>query len=214
MAQQPVVILASGGIRSLVTTAVLMSRAEKPPLILLHLKDGRENAPVRLNHVRRQAEHFHINQCLELELPHLQTDQGGQGNAGGASWSPLVRSQILLVGLAQAIQLHASHLIWPAQFNGDYACIARITEQTVLTLHLAQLDHAELPLIDTPLLELTDQQMVELGGQLEVPWQLAWTCLMQADRPCRMCPACRRRRAAFDRAGMVDPADRPAPVAR
>ena len=36
--------------------------------------------------------------------------------------------------------------------------------------------------------------LVELGSQMEVPWELAWTCLLPGSQACRLCPACRRRR--------------------
>ncbi len=60
-------------------------------------------------------------------------------------------------------------------------------------------------MIETPLLELTDQQVVELGGQLDVPWKLAWSCQFHGDKPCRVCDPCRRRQRAFDAAGVIDP---------
>jgi 7-cyano-7-deazaguanine synthase len=211
MPQPPTLILASGGIRSLVTTAVVASHADKTRPILLHLRDGRPNAAVRLGYVRRQAEHYRVSTLIELELPHLKSEEFAPDKEGspGIGATSLVRPQMMLVALAQAVELGAGKLIWPAQVNGDYDAIARISEQLVLIQHLAQLECPGLPTIETPLLELTDAQMVQLGGQLETPWQLAWTCVLRSDTPCRVCEACRRRRAAFDAAGMVDPTDKP-----
>ena len=59
---------------------------------------------------------------------------------------------------------------------------------------------------------VTDKQMIELGGQLDVPWHLAWSCRMHADRPCRVCAGCRRRIRSFESAGMSDPLDESASV--
>ncbi|MCX5662040.1 MAG: 7-cyano-7-deazaguanine synthase [Planctomycetota bacterium] len=213
MSQSSVVILGSGGLRSLVAAAVVLSHAEKVKLIAVHIKDGRENADVRLEHARRQADHFKISQRIELELPHLQPEAGLQGKPGPAG-SQLVRPQILLAGMAQALELKAGRLVWPAQFDGDYAAIARSTEQTVLTQHLAQLEHPQVPAVETPMLELTDVQMLELGAQLDVPWQLAWSCLSGGPRPCQACVACRRRRTSFEHAGMVDPVEKTLKPAR
>jgi 7-cyano-7-deazaguanine synthase in queuosine biosynthesis len=211
MAQRPAVILASGGIRSLVTTAVVLSVAEKTKLILLHIKDARPNAPVRLDYVHRQAEHFGVHELIELELPHLKPEEFTI-DTGGTPPPPLVRPQILLVALAQAMEIGAGRLIWPVQVNGDYDTIARVTEQMVLLQHLAQLEHPTLPTVETPLLELSDAQMIQLGGQLDVPWPMAWTCTMRGDQPCRICEACRRRRMAFEAAGMIDPIEKPVPA--
>jgi len=208
MATQPTVILASGGIRSLVATAVLAAAAERQKLVMLHIKDGRANAPVRLEHLRKQAEHYRVATTIELELPHLETE-GFTHEKSDDLGSPLARPQMMLVALAQAIEAGASRLVWPVQVHGDYDIIACITEQLVLLQHLAQLECPKLPAIETPLLELTDAQMIELGGQLDVPWQLAWTCTLRNDQPCRICEPCRRRHAAFEAAGMTDPLARP-----
>lgn len=202
-------ILASGGIRSLVATAVIASSSEKSKITLLHLKDARPNAPRRLEHIRRQAEYFQIHSLIELELPHLQSEEFTHESQGPQP-AVLARPQMILVAMAQAIELGASRLVWPAQVHGEYDTIACITEQTVLIQHLTQLEQPSPPVIEMPLLELTDPQMIQLGGQLDVPWHLAWTCTLRGDVPCRICEACRRRRAAFDAAGMVDTIDKPA----
>lgn len=207
MATQTTVILASGGLRTLVATAILAASGERQKLVMLHMKDGRANAPVRLERMRKQAEHFRVSQIVELELPHLQTE-GFTGEKPEEHAPPLARPQMMLVALAQAVEIGAGRLVWPVQVHGDYDAVARITEQLVLLQHLAQLECPKLPVIETPLIELTDPQMIELGGHLEVPWQLAWTCTLRSDQPCRICEPCRRRHAAFEAAGMTDPLGR------
>ena len=77
-------------------------------------------------------------------------------------------------------------------------------------------------ILQTPLLELTDREMVELGAQLDSPFELSWTCFLGGDpgvpaaqrRPCRMCDGCKRRKAAFEGAGMVDTGEKPVAMAR
>lgn len=221
MSQRPTLILGSGGLRSLVATAVVISQGEKPRPTLLHLRDGRANAAVRLEHARRQADYFKLTHPIEVELPHLQVDQSfnaapaSSGESGvasaagvGGGWLPLVRPQVLMVAMAQAMELKAVRLVWPVQFNGDYHAIARITEQVILVTQLAQLEHPEVPVIETPLLELTDRQLIELGAQLKAPWHMAWSCQLAGEKPCRVCTGCRRRRRAFDLVGINDATDR------
>lgn len=210
MATRPLVILVNGGIRSLVATAVVLSASEKSRRILLHFKDGRSDAAVRLDHVRKQADHFQIKDLLELELPQQKLE--APAGEPAASGPVLKRPQLLLAALAKAIELGAGRLIWPAQVMGDYDTIARIAEQMVLLQHLVQTELAVQPAVEAPLLELTDAQMIQLGGQLDVPWPLAWSCTLRDDVPCRICESCRRRRAAFEAAGILDTAERTAAV--
>jgi 7-cyano-7-deazaguanine synthase len=208
MAKLGTVILSAGGLRSLVATAVTLSGGadQAAKVALLFFADGRPTAARRREHVRRQAQHFGITQVLEIEAPHLQDPPSLEPNRP-APPPALVRPQVLLAGVAHAVQVGAAQLIWPAQANGQFAAVSRASEQVVLVQHLAQLEAAELPAIRTPLLELTDQQVIELGGKLEVPWHLAWTCQTLGDRPCRLCPACRSRRQAFDAARVEDPVE-------
>lgn len=198
-------ILSSGGLRSLVATALAMQGPEKVRVTLIHILDGRDNAVTRLAYVRQQAEALGITRVSEIDLPHVFG--GGQGvDAEGRPIGTLVGPQRLMAGIAHARQAQAQRLTWPMSADGDVKAIGRATEQMVLCGHLCDLEGVPMPAIDAPLLEYTDQQIIELGGQLGTSWHLAWSCLGSGERPCRSCAGCRRRAAAFDEAGVLDPA--------
>lgn len=202
MAGTHVLILSSGGLRSLVATALMAQDADRPRLMLLHVVDGRDNAVTRLEFVRRQADHFRITRIGELDLTHLY----GQGlGPDGEPIGTLVNPQILLAAITQARLGQCERVIWPVSCNVDVKTIASAMERMLLCEHLADLEAVPMPSLVAPLLELSDQQIIELGGQLDVPWALAWSCLRQGDQPCRACPACKRRQLAFEKSGMVDP---------
>lgn len=201
-------ILHSGGPRSLVATALAIENDEKTRLSLLNIHDGRDNAQYRLDHAHRQAEHFNITRVYQIDLPHLYGH--GQGkDPDGAPMGPLVAPQMLLAALASARLNQARRVIWPAAFNADVNAVANATEQTILADQSGDSDLGDAPRIDTPLLELSDRQVIELGEELKVPWALSWSCLGSAELPCRACPGCRRRKAAFQAAGVIDPIEKP-----
>jgi len=199
-------VLNRGGLRGLVATAVVLSRIKPVQVVLLYVHDQRPADRRRVEHIRQQASHFGIDRQVELGLPQL-VKRRESITAPEQSTAALYRSQLLILGLAQCIEWPADRLTWPAQCNADFDQCAQATEQIVLAQSLAQLQTSSLPPIDTPLLELDDQQVIELGGQLEVPFELAWSCLLNSDAPCRVCIGCRQRREAFEAAGMVDPID-------
>jgi 7-cyano-7-deazaguanine synthase len=204
-------ILHSGGPRSLVATALMIENDEKTRLSLLYINDGRDNAPHRLDYTHRQAEHFAVTRVQQLDMPHLYGH--GQGkNPDGAPMGPLVVPQVLLASLASARLHQAGHVIWPASFNADIKAIAKATEQVILADQSGDADLGDTPRIDTPLLELSDHQLIELGEELQVPWAFSWSCVGSAELPCRACPGCRRRKAAFQTAGVIDPIEKPAGV--
>jgi len=211
MAKPHAIILHSGGLRSLVSTALTIENDDSTRLTFLHINDGRDNAHERLDHVHRQAEHFSVTRINQLDLSHLYGHGHGQGHGpDGEPMGSLVVPQLLLAALSQARFLQAGQVIWPKSCGGQVKAIAQATEQTMLADQLGDIEQGGVPRILTPLLELTDRQVVELGAELEAPWQLSWSCQGSAQIPCRACPGCRRRKAAFQSAGIVDPVDRPA----
>lgn len=59
--------------------------------------------------------------------------------------------------------------------------------------------------ITTPLIDLKKTEIIQLGNQLGVPWELTWSCYAGGDRACGVCDSCRLRLAAFAELGLVDP---------
>jgi len=198
-------ILASGGLRSLVSIGLTLANHDTVRLTLLHIGDGRDNATVRRQFVTAQADHFAIARVRQIELAHLFGHGYGRG-PNGEPLGTLTTPQMLCAGLSEARWQQASKLIWPGSCNAETRALAQATEQLTLAQHLAEAEGTTMPELEAPLLEMSDQQVIELGGQLGVPWHLAWSCMGASDRPCQSCPACRRRRAAFEAAGIVDTA--------
>lgn len=195
-------ILAAGGLRSLVATALATASGEGTRVMLLHLRDQRVAAPERLTFVRRMAQHFRVP-LLEVEglravapLPVAQ--------AGDIRPLQLPRTQLLLTGLAIALEYEASTLCWPVSCDGDFVSMAKAQQQLQWVQHLAEQEHTPLPLVQLPLLEWSDRQVLELGQRLKAPFHLSWSCQMHSLAPCRTCEGCRRRQAAFDALGLQD----------
>ncbi len=60
--------------------------------------------------------------------------------------------------------------------------------------------------IRSPLIELPKADIVRLGVETDAPLHLTYSCYRGADTACGACDSCRLRAAAFDDAGMTDPA--------
>ncbi|MFI4859502.1 MAG: 7-cyano-7-deazaguanine synthase [Phycisphaerales bacterium JB063] len=198
-----VMILNNGGLRSLVAAALAQGGEPAPRVTLLHIDDGREARSTRVACVRRQAKSLGVTRVTELSIPHLYGHGYGRLPDGGPM-GVLAQPQLLLAALAEARHQQAGTVVWPISVNGQTKSAAQATEQAMLCEHLAQAEQEPAPRIDTPLVEFTDAQVIELGGQLEVDWTATWSCNRPGERPCRACAGCRRRHTAFDRAGIVD----------
>lgn len=202
-ARSHILILSAGGIRSLVATALMLARREKPRITTLYFNDGRNLADIRREFAQRQAEHFNLGKLHQLEFTQLFGTQPDRGQGNGAIGS-LVVGQMLLAAVTYARANQAQTVIWPGCFDSEHNAVAKASEQLALCQHLVEVEDVPMPNIEATLLELSDQQVIELGGQLQVPWQLAWSCLTNPDKACGSCAACRRRKNAFEKAGIVD----------
>ena len=217
-----VMILHGGGLRSLVATALVLNRAEPTRVSLLHIDDGRPTAAQRIEHTRRQADHYGLRRLDELDRSYLYDAPTAQ-QPDGLPRATLARPQLLLTALGHAIDAGAKELLWPIAVDGDAHATAVAQEHQLVCGQLAESDPTVTPgagfpgtgapgmtELTVPLLGYGDAAVIELGAGLGVPWELAWSCVMNGAVQCGSCPACRRRRDAFRAAGVVDPVFAPA----
>ncbi|AFZ03597.1 7-cyano-7-deazaguanine synthase QueC [Calothrix sp. PCC 6303] len=59
--------------------------------------------------------------------------------------------------------------------------------------------------IIAPLINLKKTEIIQLGNQLGVPWELTWSCYAGEEKACGVCDSCLLRLAAFKELGLVDP---------
>lgn len=211
--RKAVMLMHAGGLRSLVATALVLHRSEPSRLTLVHVLDGRPAMSQRAEYVQRQADHYGLRQVQELSaesLYHRPTDQLPDGRP----FATLAAARLLLQVLAHAADHAAAELVWPVSVNGDTQATAAAQEQQILCRQLLAVEPATRPEprpeLTLPLLGYHDAQVVELGAGLGVPWEAAWSCLLDGPQQCGSCPACRRRKLAFRAAGVVDPVFAPA----
>jgi 7-cyano-7-deazaguanine synthase len=61
--------------------------------------------------------------------------------------------------------------------------------------------------LKTPIMWMTKGQVVKLGSELNVPFELTWSCYDGGDLHCGECPTCVSRKEAFKYASLVDPTE-------
>lgn len=70
---------------------------------------------------------------------------------------------------------------------------------------LLQLNRRDRVTIQAPLIELSKQQIIQRGVELDVDFADTWTCYEGLDHACGECPACSSRIKGFLDAGYIDP---------
>lgn len=59
--------------------------------------------------------------------------------------------------------------------------------------------------VDVPYLYSSKADIIKEGMELNVPYNLTWSCYIKEDYPCGVCPSCQLRAEAFEKAGYKDP---------
>lgn len=216
MAKPKVLLLNHGGLRSLVATAMVWAESSGAGarVRMLFIDDGAQAGPAHHKAANAQARHYHIADCVELAMPHLTPPVSDDSEAVPAeAEAPLRQLQILTAAAGAALAAEAPRLIWPIQLGDEFEPAAKVIESLVLLRHLIESAHGAPLQIDTPLLEMSDTQVVEVGHQMEVPWDRTWSCQTDGETPCMACPPCQRRREAFTKVGIEDPLASPVATA-
>lgn len=56
-----------------------------------------------------------------------------------------------------------------------------------------------------PLINMSKAEVIKLGLELKVPFELTWSCYEGGDRHCGLCGACQTRKQGFKEAAVTDP---------
>ena len=59
--------------------------------------------------------------------------------------------------------------------------------------------------LEAPFATFTKKDIVRMGIELKVPYELTWSCYEGNDKPCGKCGTCIDRQAAFEANGIADP---------
>lgn len=61
--------------------------------------------------------------------------------------------------------------------------------------------------VEAPFVGMTKSEIVELGRELGIPFELTWSCYKGREKHCGVCSSCRERKRAFAEAGALDPTE-------
>jgi len=214
MPKPPAIVLSSGGLHSLIVAGLA---ARENRIAMLHLKDGRPTARQAHAAFQAQAAHFKPIKIWELDgailnamrlPPEIAGTITSTSSDPHAALLPFRELQMLIVAAGFARQIRAASIFWGVQFDQKATdALARNIELVQMVNQLLELYGGD-PVVSvrTPLMGLEDNQVIELGYQLGVPFAASWTCQTDMDSPCQSCPACTRRSRSFRGAQLADPA--------
>ncbi len=210
----------SGGLDS---TTLLWYLARKEKVYALTFHYGQRHSK-EIEHAERIVD-FAKSKGMEVEHIIVDISQVGRLIAKGALFEgevpkghyedPMHRATVvpnrnmimLSIAVGYAVRVGEREVYYSAH-RGDYANYPDCRKEFVKAFDTAvYLANIFTPVeVKAPFLDMDKADIVRLGLELGVPYELTWTCYEGKERPCLSCGACVERTEAFLKNGVKDPA--------
>ncbi|NTV92892.1 MAG: 7-cyano-7-deazaguanine synthase QueC [Chlorobiaceae bacterium] len=215
------VVLISGGMDSLVTTAIAGRQGYE--LAALHVNYGQRTCHKELEAFRRIADHYAVGERLEINADYLAQIGGSsltdysmpissadlQGLSIPTSYVPFRNAGFLSMAVSWAEVIGAERIFIGAveeDSSGYPDCRKVFYDAFNAVITFGTKPETRIAIV-TPLIEMQKSEIVRKGMELMVPFELSWSCYKSEGKACGVCDSCALRLRAFERAGMQDPID-------
>ncbi|MCX6179247.1 MAG: 7-cyano-7-deazaguanine synthase QueC [Chlorobiales bacterium] len=215
------VVLISGGMDSLVTTA--MANHQEFELAAMHVNYGQRTWQKELTSFRAICDHYKIEQRLEVNADFLGQIGGSSltdysmpvsgadlhGSDIPTSYVPFRNAGFLSMAVSWSEVIGANRIFIGAveeDSSGYPDCRKVFYDAFNKVIALGTKPETNIEII-TPLIEMQKSDIVQKGMELDVPFGLSWSCYKSEGYACGICDSCARRLRAFELVGVRDPID-------
>jgi 7-cyano-7-deazaguanine synthase len=214
------IVLASGGMDSLVTAAIANLQYD---LAFLHLNYGQRTEKRELKAFNDIAYFYNVKNRLVVNVEYL-VQIGGSSltdekievtkadlNYKGipSSYVPFRNANILSIAVSWAEVIGASKIFMGAveeDSSGYPDCREVFYDAFNKVIKLGTKPDSVIK-IETPIIRLKKFEIVKKGVELKAPFELSWSCYKNEDTACGECDSCALRLRGFQLAGIEDPID-------
>ncbi|HEY6400815.1 MAG TPA: 7-cyano-7-deazaguanine synthase QueC [Blastocatellia bacterium] len=215
---QLAVVLASGGMDSLVTTAVAARERE---LAMLHVSYGQRTEKRELKAFNDVADLYQAGHRMTASIAHLAriggsslTDHNMEVSQADieskeipTSYVPFRNAHLLSIATSWAEVIGADRIYIGAvaeDSSGYPDCRPEYYEAFQRVIDLGTKPETKIEIV-TPVIQLRKSEIVKLGVELGAPLELSWSCYKREDVACGECDSCALRLRGFREAGLRDP---------
>lgn len=219
-------VLCSGGVDSTTLLAMAVDRYGSENVVALSISYGQRHEK-ELKAARDVARYYHVEQrFLDLAaifadsscslLAHSEKDIPKESYAEQleqagtklvSTYVPFRNGLFLSSAASMALSLECSVLYYGAHHD-DWAGNAYpdCSREFVAAMNNAIMEGTGGELhMEAPFVEWSKADIVKKGLELNVPYELTWSCYEGGDKPCGVCATCIDRKRAFELNGSVDP---------
>ncbi len=212
------VVLVSGGLDSAVAAAMAVREGD---VAFLHVNYGQRTEKRELEAFNALADHYGVGKRLVVDLGYLK-DIGGSALTDRTIDVPggdLAREGIPVT----YVPFRNAHMLsvavsWAEVTGANRICIGAVEEDSSgypdcreVFFHAFEKaagagTRPETSIeIATPLIHMKKRDIVAKGAELNVPFELTWSCYSAEELACGVCDSCLLRLRGFSEAGLEDP---------
>ncbi|MFP4528440.1 MAG: 7-cyano-7-deazaguanine synthase QueC [Candidatus Kapaibacterium sp.] len=213
------VVLISGGMDSALCAAIAKSGGYE--IAALHLNYGQRTEKREMQSFDYIARHYDAKRRLVVDVSHLAkiggssltdpaipVEKSGLGDGGipssyvpfrngnilsiAASWAEVIEAKAIYIG---AMQLDSS---------GYPDCRGEFFEAFQRAIDLGTRPETKIDII-APIINYSKRDIVQKGLEMDLPFELTWSCYENDDEACGVCESCALRLRGFQAAGAEDP---------
>ena len=213
------VILLSGGMDSLVTTAI--AQKENDELYFLHASYGQKTELKEKECFDNLVKYYKPAGILNVNLSYLKeiggtslidndleiTDHQFDDDSVPNTYVPFRNGNLIVIATSWAEVIGANKIYIGAveeDSSGYPDCRETFYNALNKAIDLGTKDETKIEIV-TPIIHKTKGEIVKLGEELEAPFQYSWSCYRNNDEACGTCDSCYLRLKAFKEANLVDP---------
>ena len=212
------IVLVSGGMDSLVTTAIAENECNE--LYFLHLNYRQKTEKKELEMFQKICEFYQPEDKLIVDVSYLKQIGGSSltddnipvKDFSGSeeipdSYVPFRNAHLLTIATSWAEVIKADRIYIGAveeDSSGYPDCRESFYHSFEKAIALGTKDETKIKII-TPIIHKKKSEIIKIGKELGVPFELSWSCYRNNEIACGVCDSCVLRLKAFKEAGMIDP---------
>jgi len=219
--QNGAVVLVSGGMDS--ATAAFEAKQRGHDLYFLHTSYGQQTADKEFDCAHQLAERMDVADFLHIETDHLArigasslTDDSIDVNEVDldsdeipSSYVPFRNANLLSIAVSYA-EANDCEAVFIGAHSEDYSgypdCRPEFFDAFQQVIDVGTKPETSIEL-EAPFVDWTKTEIAERGLELDVPYEVTWSCYRDEAPACGTCDACAYRLKAFQEAGVEDPVE-------
>ncbi len=216
MKKEFAVVLVSGGMDSAVVCGIA---SKKYKLAMLHINYGQRTEERELKSFNALTDFYKAKKILVVNLEYfkkiggtslidknLDIPEGLSEESVPSTYVPFRNAQFLSIAVSWAEVIGASAIFVGATEEdaaGYPDCRREFYSVFDKLVSVGTKKETNIEII-TPVIAMKKDNIVRLGAELGVPFELTWSCYKNNDKACGKCDSCLRRIRAFKEASVKD----------